>query len=211
MLGDWNSQTITYNNAPALNDKTLDYQYMEANSTWYAYKDCLTVVTDNLSGKKLFYHFNDYGNCISVNDQLGYACFAKYTDSNPINHPETISKMQRSVVNFLNGHNMQTAGIWTNESLDGTGTYSYATDAHYMGTKSLKMVKTNQTGWMTARQDVTLPKGQAYTFSAFFQTLADTVAQLRVTYKNSDGDEAAVDSLPQCSKGEWERMSVIFS
>jgi hypothetical protein len=61
----------------------------------YAYKDCLTVVTDNLSGKKLFYHFNDYGNCISVNDQLGYACFAKYTDSNPINHPETISKMQR--------------------------------------------------------------------------------------------------------------------
>lgn len=211
MLGDWNSQTITYNNAPALNDKTLDYQYMEANSTWYAYKDCLTVVTDNLSGKKLFYHFNDYGNCISVNDQLGYACFAKYTDSNPINHPETISKMQRSVVNFLNGHNMQTAGIWTNESLDGTGTYSYATDAHYMGTKSLKMVKTNQTGWMTARQDVTLPKGQAYTFSAFFQTLADTVAQLRVTYKNSDGDEVAVDSLPQCSKGEWERMSVSFS
>ena len=97
---------------------------------------------------------------------------------------------------------MQTAGIWTNESLDGTGTYSYATDAHYMGTKSLKMVKTNQTGWMTARQDVTLPKGQAYTFSAFFQTLADTVAQLRVTYKNSDGDEVAVDSLPQCSKGE---------
>lgn len=211
VLGDWNSQTITYNNAPALNDKTLDYQYMEANSTWYAYKDCLTVVTDNLSGKKLFYHFNDYGNCISVNDQLGYACFAKYTDSNPINHPETISKMQRSVVNFLNGHNMQTAGIWTNESLDGTGTYSYATDAHYMGTKSLKMAKTSQTGWMTARQDVTLPKGQAYTFSAFFQTLADTVAQLRVTYKNSDGDEVAVDSLPQCSKGEWERMSVSFS
>lgn len=80
------------------------------------------------------------------------------------------------VVNFLNGHNMQTAGIWTNESLDGNGTYSYATDAHYMGTKSLKMVKTNQTGWMTARQEVTLPKGQAYTLSAFFQTLADTVA-----------------------------------
>lgn len=37
VLGDWNSQTITYNNAPALNDKTLDYQYMEANSTWYNY------------------------------------------------------------------------------------------------------------------------------------------------------------------------------
>ena len=32
--------------------------------------------------------------------------------------------------------------------------------------------------------------------------IVDTVAQLRVTYKNSDGDEVAVDSLPQCSKGE---------
>ena len=37
VLGDWNSQTITYNNAPALNDKPLDYQYMGANSTWYNY------------------------------------------------------------------------------------------------------------------------------------------------------------------------------
>ena len=36
MLGDWKSQTITYN-APALNDKPLDYQYIEANSTWYNY------------------------------------------------------------------------------------------------------------------------------------------------------------------------------
>ncbi len=37
VLGDWNSQTITYNNAPALSDKPLDYQYMEADETWYTY------------------------------------------------------------------------------------------------------------------------------------------------------------------------------
>ena len=94
----------------------------------FEYKDWLTVVTDNLSGKKLFYHFNDYGNCVSVNDQLGYACFAKYSDSNPVNHPETISKLQRSVVNLLKNHNFEAASDWTNANLSGTGTYSYATD-----------------------------------------------------------------------------------
>ena len=66
VLGDWNSQPITYTHAPAQNDKTLDYQYMEANSTWYAYKDCLTVVTDNLSGKKLFYHFSCFNVFLAI-------------------------------------------------------------------------------------------------------------------------------------------------
>lgn len=37
VLGSWSSQTITYNNAPSLSDKALDYQYMSANSTWYTY------------------------------------------------------------------------------------------------------------------------------------------------------------------------------
>lgn len=37
VLGSWSSQTITYNNAPALSDKALDYQYMSANSIWYTY------------------------------------------------------------------------------------------------------------------------------------------------------------------------------
>ena len=177
----------------------------------YEYKDCLTVVTDNLSGKKLFYHFNDYGNCVSVNDQLGYACFAKYSDSNPVNHPETISKMQRAVVNFLAGHNMEAAGSWTNANLSGSGSYSYAADAYYMGSQSLKMAKTSASGLMTSFQTVTLPKGKTYTFSAFFKTLSNALAQLRVTYKDNTGADVSVDSMTQSNTAAWDRLSVNFT
>ena len=177
----------------------------------YEYKDCLTVVTDNLSGKKLFYHFNDYGNCVSVNDQLGYACFAKYSDSNPVNHPETISKMQRAVVNFLAGHNMEAAGSWTNANLSGSGSYSYAADAYYMGSQSLKMAKTSVSGLMTSFQTVTLPKGKTYTFSAFFKTLSNALAQLRVTYKDNTGADVSVDSMTQSNTAAWDRLSVNFT
>ena len=177
----------------------------------YEYKDCLTVVTDNLSGKKLFYHFNDYGNCVSVNDQLGYACFAKYSDAYPVNHPETISKMQRSVVNFLAGHNMEASGSWTNANISGSGTYSYATDAYYMGSKSLKMAKSNTSGLMTSYQTVSLPKGKTYTFSAFYKTQSSAAAQLRVTYKDNTGADVTVNSLPQTSTSAWDRISVNFA
>ena len=177
----------------------------------YEYKDCLTVVTDNLSGKKLFYHFNDYGNCVSVNDQLGYACFAKYSDSNPVNHPETLSKMQRAVVNFLAGHNMEAAGSWTNANLSGSGSYSYAADAYYMGSQSLKMAKTSASGLMTSFQTVTLPKGKTYTFSAFFKTLSNALAQLRVTYKDNTGADVSVDSMTQSNTAAWDRLSVNFT
>lgn len=43
VLGSWSSQTITYNNAPALSDKALDYQYMSANSIWYAVEKSMNV------------------------------------------------------------------------------------------------------------------------------------------------------------------------
>ena len=186
----------------------------------YAYKDCLTVVTDMIpnaegtelsDGKKLFYHFNDYGNVVSVNDQLGYACFAKYSDELPVNHPEVASKMQRSVVNLLKGHNMEATGSWTNANSSGTGTYSYATDAAYMGSKSLKMAKTNTTGLMTSYQAVTVQKGKTYTFSAYYKTSGDASAQLRAVYKNSSDANVTKNSLTQQSTSAWDRISLTFT
>lgn len=129
----------------------------------YEYKDCLTVVTDNLSGKKLFYHFNDYGNCISVNDQLGYAAFAKYSDSNPVNHPETISKMQRSVVNLLKNHNFESSDGWsfTNANSAAGNTIDYSTDSPHMGTRCVKATVVD--GFRCDMQQwVTLERGKTY-------------------------------------------------
>ena len=186
----------------------------------YDYRDCLTVVTDLIpnaagnaltEGRLLFYHFNDYGNVVSVNDQLGYACFAKYSDELPVNHPEVASKMQRSVVNLLKGHNMESTGSWTNMNISGTGTYSYATDAAYMGSKSLKMAKTNSTGLMTSYQIATLERGKTYTFSAYFKTLSSASAQLRAVYKDNVGIDVAKDSQKQKNNAAWDRISLTFT
>ena len=186
----------------------------------YEYKDCLTVVTDLVpnaggteltEGKALYYHFNDYGNLVSVNDQLGYACFAQYSDELPVNHPQVASKMQRSVVNLLKGHNMESTGSWTNANVGGTGTYSYATDAFYMGKKSLKMAKTNSTGFMTSYQAATLEKGKTYTFSAYFKTLNSAAAQLRAVYKNSAGADVTVDSQTRKNASAWDRLTLTFT
>ena len=133
----------------------------------YEYKDCLTVVTDNLSGKKLFYHFNDYGNCISVNDQLGYACFAQYSDAYPVNHPETISKMQRAVVNLLKNHNFEATGDWTLGNSTSGNSLAYATDAYHIGTRSIKATIGSNLGMCTIGQTVALEKGKTYTLSFY--------------------------------------------
>ena len=186
----------------------------------YEYKDCLTVVTDLVpntagtaltEGKSLFYHFNDYGNLISVNDQLGYACFTQYSDDLPVNHPEVVSKLRRSVINLLKGHNMEATGSWTNANISGTGTYSYATDAVYMGSKSLKMAKTNTTGLMTSYQAVTVQKGKTYTFSAYYKTTGGASAQLRAVYKNSSDANVTKNSLTQQSTSAWDRISLTFT
>lgn len=152
----------------------------------YEYKDCLTVVTDNLSGKKLFYHFNDYGNCISVNDQLGYAAFAKYSDSNPVNHPETISKMQRSVVNLLKNHNFESSDGWsfTNANSAAGNTIDYSTDSPHMGTRCVKATVVD--GFRCDMQQwVTLERGKTYTASYY----AKCTGSMRVWLETYTSDE----------------------
>ena len=152
----------------------------------YEYKDCLTVVTDNLSGKKLFYHFNDYGNCISVNDQLGYAAFAKYSDSNPVNHPETISKMQRSVVNLLKNHNFESSDGWsfTNAHSAAGNTIDYSIDSPHMGTRCVKATVVD--GFRCDMQQwVTLERGKTYTASYY----AKCTGSMRVWLETYTSDE----------------------
>ena len=185
----------------------------------YEYKDCLTVVTDLVvdsnnelvEGKKLFYHFNDNGNVVSVNDELGYGCFAQYTDNMPTNHPEILSRMQRSVVNLLKNHNLETATNWTNQTLaSATGSYANATTYYYMGAKSLAMTRTNAVGQLTSYQAVNITKGKTYTFSAYYRTTSAAKAQLRVTYMDENGASVNEESQALQSTAGWDRLSMTF-
>ena len=190
----------------------------------YEYKDCLTVVTDLvvdesntlIDGKKLFYHFNDNGNVVSVNDELGYGCFARYTENMPTNHPEVLSRLQRSVVNLLKNHSFETNAAWTNEILDGaTGTQAYSTAYLLMGNRSLYMTRTNDTGALTTYQTVTLDKGRTYTFSVYYFTEGETEVLLQASYLDANGNQIDTDSLtgahPHPDQKGFDRQSVTFT
>ena len=175
----------------------------------YEYKDCLTVVTDNLCGKKLFYHFNDCGNCVSVNDQLGYASFAKYSDSYPVNHPETVSKMQRSVVNLLRDSGFEKGNAWTL-----SGGMTYATDSKYMGNRSLKVTTTGTTtGGHAAQQTVTVTPGKTYTLSWYARKSGNIDIWSCFTYTNASGaiQYAHQPSLKSQLTTEYTRLSQTFT
>ncbi len=173
----------------------------------YEYKDCLTVVTDNLSGKKLFYHFNDYGNVVSVNDELGYACFAKYSDSLPVNHPEAVSKMQRSIVNLLRNHNFEADGSWSTVSYGGTGTYGFATDQKYMGTRSMKVTKTNADGNMCVYMNYDkFTVGKTYTLSAYIRSTGSVY-----TYATAAFGANWFDGVHVTPGDQWTRISTTLT
>ena len=91
----------------------------------YEYRDILTIVTDQLSGKKIRYHFNDSGNLVALTDGLGYGAFAKYTTNGPLNRPEAISRLQRSVVSLIRDP-LFAGNIWQQQA-NGAGSFAYDT------------------------------------------------------------------------------------
>ena len=186
----------------------------------YEYGDCRTTVTEMIpsssgliEGKSLIYHFNDAGNVVSVNDGLGYGCFAGYSASMPLNHPEYTSKMQRAVNNYLKNHNFLTVNSdWTSENLNGaSGTGAYNSDEIYAGGRAYKLNKTSANGQVTVYQNVTLEKGKTYTFSCYYKTAGSSSVQIRAEYKNSSGTTVFAESAAAVSTDRWNRVFVPFT
>ena len=184
----------------------------------YSYGDCCTTITelypdaDGLltSGKSLYYHFNDAGNLVSVNDDLGYGYFAGYSDNAPANHPDYTSKLQRSVNNYLINHHFITANsTWTVEKKSGgIGTCSYSSDNTYIGGRAYKMQKTNVEGQIGIYQTVTLKDGADYTFSCQYKTQNAGEIQLQVALP---GQEDRIKSPALRSTSRWNRTHVTFT
>ena len=107
------------------------------NNHAYSYRDMMTVVQDMtvVNGKRMIYQFNDFGNVVSVRDELGYASYSKFSEALLPNHPEQVSKLQRSVVNLLPNHDFELSGYWSNVCYyNGQATFTYDTAEKYMGT-----------------------------------------------------------------------------
>ncbi len=176
----------------------------------YDYRDILTIVTDNLSGKKIRYHFNDNGNLVCISDELGYGASSTYTVTGPLNKPEAISKLQRSVINLVRDPIFTKNDVWIEASAGGTGSLSYDTSEHYVSARSMRINKTNTTGSYLGHQTVTLTPGKMYTFSAWAKTSGDTAAQLFVHISKASGGTIPISTaLKQLTNG-WQRITLTF-
>ena len=177
----------------------------------YTYGHLLSKVKDNISGKSLRYHFNENGNQVSVDDELGYGRYTKYARSGsnanaPINHATERSRMQRVVTNLLvDGMLDDNSSAWVQ---GGTGTFTRDVANFKWGVVSQKIAITSgNTAYK--RQAVTLTPGKSYTFSAYVMSGAPK-AFLRLMYTIS-GTNYYVDSDPVQVGTPFQRLAVSFT
>lgn len=175
----------------------------------YDYRDMMTIVHDDTveNGKNLIYQFNDFGNVVCVRDELGYASYSKFSDALLPNHPEQVSKLQRSVINLLPNHDFESDGYWGTVSYGGTGTYAYSTDQKYLGTRSMKVNKTNADGNMCVHMNYDkLTIGKTYTLSAYIRGTGNAY-----TYATASFGSKWFDGEKVSPGYEWVRIFTTFT
>lgn len=178
----------------------------------YEYGHLLTRVTDSISGKTLRYHFNENGNQISVDDELGYGRYTKYDQSGsnanaPINHATERSKMQRVVTNLLVDSMLNdNSSAWVQ---GGTGSFDRDEANYQWGLVSQKISITS--GNMAyKRQAVTLTPGKSYTLSTYVMSDGPR-AFLRFAYNVSGGSYTYASSDPVQVGTPFQRIAVSFT
>ena len=195
---------------------TKDGKTLTAANVLYTYGNHMALVRDEISGKTLRYHFNDDGNQVSVDDELGYAMYTRYdrTDDNanaPINHATERSRMQRVVRNLLlDPMCEENSSVWEKSS---TGTITRDQSTRQFGLVSYRL-----TIWSSdcvyVRQAVKLTPGKSYTLSGYVRS-GGPRGVMRVAY--TVGNETfTLDSEPgkvweKTDNMPYERVSVSFT
>ena len=198
----------------AVTKGTKDGVTLTAVNNAYTYGNHMALVKDNISGKTLRYHFNDNGNQVSIDDQLGYAVYTRYdqTGSNenaPINHATTRSRMQRVVRNLLQDSMFELdSSAWEKD----TAVVTRDVSTMQWGIVSHKLAASSAGTYL--RQNVSLTPGNSYTFSGYLRSGADKTF-LRVSYtvngvvKYLDSDPVQNHDNP--SGKPFERVAVSFT
>ena len=120
---------------------------------------------------------------------MGYASYSKFSEALLPNHPEQVSKLQRSVVNLLPNHDFELSGYWSNVCYyNGQATFTYDMTEKYMGTRSMKVNKTNNEGNACLFMNFNkLEVGKTYTLSAYIKGTGTTVSYTHLdVYKRQD-------------------------
>ena len=178
-----------------------------------------TTFTDH-NGRMEIMQFNDWGDVISVHDDLGRAQFAQYAlnglyDSGEYEengatmrgHQLTLgSKLQNTVVNLLRQSSFEGSNIWTaiSSNISSTRTSSH----YYVGTKSLKMTSSvaGAPSGLYA-PSVTVEPGESYTFSGYVKTGSSTNAFLALAV----GGTVVATSETLTGVTTWTRLEVSYT
>ncbi len=155
-----------------------------------------TTFTDN-QDRKSIYQFNNHGQTVAIRDVDGSAQYCAFNDGDrTVTQLKTVSKLQKTSINLLANHNMESSASWTM----GTGA-SYSTADQFMGSKSLKLSGANA----AASQAVTLTPGKTYTLSAYFKGVDG--ARLSAAYGGTTVESTGVSSAALT----WQRESLTFT
>ena len=136
-------------------------------SLTYGYNS--TKFTDNKNRSEI-YRFNNSGHLLHIHDGYGHALGARFISSgNHVNCLENTTKLQSNIVQLLKDPIIQAATCgWKSSATDhDVMKMTVNTNADYVktGTRSLCVAGSDKTAVGMWYQDVTVKKGQAYTFS----------------------------------------------
>lgn len=178
-----------------------------------------TIFTDAIK-RKTIYQFNMSGNTTCVIDEEGKAQYYQYNSSTDSNAVTLSSTANKTIVNHILNHSIETGDSWTinNGTLISSGSNTFATDDKYYGTKSLKIIETNAQNRREFSQQVSLIKGKSYTLSGYIKTkdvnlttLNNGGASLCVTYKDLNGLNKIARTKFVSGNNAWDRYETNFT
>ena len=185
------------------------------NRRSYTYESGRTRSTDETvpGGKSIYHTFNEFGNRIVLQDELGFAQATYYSPDGLPNHPATVSKPLKTVTPLEVPHtrfdSQPTYAVQLEEGA--TGSYSYDTATQFMGNRSLKLAKTNALGRISIPYaSVRLEAGKSYTLSAYTITSGAACALASARIPNGQGQIVQVDGDALPTTLDWMRLTVSF-
>ncbi|URZ05989.1 DNRLRE domain-containing protein [Clostridium felsineum] len=177
-----------------------------------AYGNNSTSFTDE-KGRKNIYQFDNTGKTLAIKDIDGSAEYYQYGDTSNATKLTSESKMQKTIINLLQNHELESTDSWGFNKDGGNGSTAFTTEAHYLGNQSIKISKTDNIGRQYADQWNALTKGNTYTFSAYVKTADITKANgkgavISFYYKDKNGVYQNIDSKPINGTNDWKRISL---
>lgn len=180
------------------------------------YTNNKTQFTDE-KGRVQIYQFDNFGKTLNVKDPNQNVLYYNYSDENNKTKLGYISKVQKTTVNYLKNHNLESDSDWifgNDTNSDASG--SYTNSEKYFGQRSLMVSKTNSSTRSYYQQSLTLEKGKTYTYSGYIKTngISNTNqrgAHLLVHYKDSTGVWRETYSKYVSGTTDWSRYEVTFT